>query len=73
MKNKIDSKCKNYKCMFFTWYFRMNDFTISLEDKKSIQSETCNFWGVPHRDFKMKAHGIKPFKKKNDKSLNKRK
>lgn len=61
---KLDSKCKSYNCMFFTWQFRMQDYKVTIDDKDPITGPTCNFWGVPHREFQMKVPNSKPPKKK---------
>lgn len=64
-KNKLESKCKSYKCMFFTWQFQMENFKVTMEDNQVIQAPTCNFWGVPHKEYQMKVHsGPKPHHKK---------
>ena len=67
-RNKLESKCKSYKCMFFTWQFQMEDFKVMMEDGQTVQAPTCNFWGVPHKDYQMKVQTNKPKKQQKARS-----
>lgn len=42
----------------------MQDYKVTIDDKEPITGPTCNFWGVPHRDFEMKVPTSKAPKKK---------
>jgi hypothetical protein len=41
--------------MFFTWQFEMQNFKVIIEDSNDISAATCNFWGVPHKEYQMKV------------------